>query len=67
MKTRKDSDVTDLIDLVYIENDNELLRPIWLGVNQDNDVTNYIGVVDEKTELNYLGLSNRVCYVTKTR
>ena len=34
---------------------------------QGNDVTNCIGVVDTKTELNYQGLSNWARYGTKTR
>lgn len=37
MKTRQNNDVTDHIDLVYIETRIELLWPIWLGAIYDEN------------------------------
>ena len=32
MKTKLDNEVTDRIDLVYVETETKLLGPIWSGV-----------------------------------
>ena len=37
MKTRHDHNVTDCIDVIYIENDIELSWPIRSGANCDED------------------------------
>ena len=36
-KTRQDKDVINHIGTLYVENDNELLRLIGLGVNYDKN------------------------------
>ena len=37
MKTRKDNDMTNCMGLVYIDSNNELSRPIWQSVvNEEN-------------------------------
>lgn len=58
MKTRQNNYVTNRIGLVYVENNNELLRPIRPGVvysktRWDNDVTDLPNLVyvENKTEL----------------
>ena len=37
MKTRKDNDVIDRTDVVYIQNKIELSGPIWLGAVCDEN------------------------------
>ena len=37
MKRRKDNDVIDRIDLLYVENDIELSWSIWQGMIYDED------------------------------
>ena len=37
MKRRKDNDVIDRIDLLYVENDIELSWSIWEGTVYDED------------------------------
>ena len=72
IKTRKNNNVNDHKDMIYVENDIEVLWSIELGANlmKPNRTTTWLIIQmwsTLKTKLSYYDQLNRVRYVTKTK